>query len=231
MRRRRFGTVWLCFTSVLLLLFPSFATAHRSGCHRWHSCPSDTGSYVCGDLGYCSQCPDNEYCEGGRPRTPLQVPSPLVPQPQPSPPTDQAPSTPDTAPAKTITAQVTRVIDGDTIEVRLDGRVEKVRYIGVNTPETRHPTKGKEPGGEEAKALNRKLVAGKTVRLELDVQQRDRYGGLLAYVYVDRMMVNAELVRQGYAQVMTIPPNVKYQDLFLKLQRQARERGKGLWGQ
>jgi len=121
------------------------------------------------------------------------------------------------------------VVDGDTIHVRVEGRVEKVRYIGVNAPEVHHPTKGEEPGGREASAVNRGLVEGKRVRLELDVQHRDRYGRLLAYVWVDDLMVNAELVRQGYAQVMTVPPNVRYQQLFLKLQRDARAAGRGLW--
>jgi len=129
----------------------------------------------------------------------------------------------------TFEGVVVRVVDGDTIHVRVDGRVEKVRYIGVNTPELHHPTRGVEPGGREAWTVNRELVAGKRVRLELDVQSRDRYGRLLAYVWVDGMMVNAELVRRGYAQVMTVPPNVRYQDLFLTLQRDARQSGRGLW--
>ena len=124
---------------------------------------------------------------------------------------------------------VVRVVDGDTIHVRIDAGVEKVRYIGVNTPEVHHPTKGEEPGGREAAEVNRRLIEGKTVRLELDVQERDRYGRLLAYVWVGDVMVNAELVRLGYAQVMTVPPNVRYQQLFLKLQREAREAGRGLW--
>jgi len=125
---------------------------------------------------------------------------------------------------------VIRVVDGDTIHVRIGARVEKVRYIGVNTPEVHHPRKGEEPGGREAAEVNRRLVEGKTVRLELDVQERDRYGRLLAYVWVGDVMVNAELVRLGYAQVMTIPPNVRYQEIFVKLQREAREAGRGLWG-
>jgi micrococcal nuclease len=124
---------------------------------------------------------------------------------------------------------VVRVVDGDTIHVRLADRLEKVRYIGVNTPEVHHPSKGAEPGGTEARAMNRHLVEGKRVRLELDVQARDRYGRLLAYVWVGATMVNAELVRLGYAQVMTIPPNVRHQALFVKLQRDAREAGRGLW--
>jgi micrococcal nuclease len=124
---------------------------------------------------------------------------------------------------------VVRIVDGDTIHVQIDGRVEKVRYIGVNTPEVHHPSRGEEPGGREATAVNSGLVAGQPVRLELDVQLRDRYGRLLAYVWVGDVMVNAELVRRGYAQVMTIPPNVRYQELLLKLQREAREAGRGLW--
>jgi micrococcal nuclease len=77
--------------------------------------------------------------------------------------------------------------------------------------------------------VNRELVAGKHVRLEMDARARDRYGRLLAYVWVDGVMVNAELVRRGYAQVMTVPPNVRYQRLFLALQREARQSGRGLW--
>lgn len=98
---------------------------------------------------------------------------------------------------------VVRVVDGDTIQVRVNDREENVRYIGVNTPETHHPTKGRERAGREATEVNRARVEGRTVRLELDVQERDRHGRLLAYVYVDDVMVNAELVRRGYAQVMT----------------------------
>ena len=124
---------------------------------------------------------------------------------------------------------VVRVVDGDTIHVRVGTRVEKVRYIGVNAPEVHHPTKGVEPGGREAAAVNRRLVQDQAVRLELDVQERDRYGRLLAYVWIGGVMINAELVRLGYAQVMTVPPNVRYQEMFLKLQREAHQAGRGLW--
>jgi micrococcal nuclease len=124
---------------------------------------------------------------------------------------------------------VVRVVDGDTIHVRLGERLEKVRYIGVDTPELHHPTRGQEPGGRTAAAVNGLLVSGRRVRLELDAQSRDRFGRLLAYVWVDATMVNAELVRRGAAQVMTVPPNVRYQALFVRLQREAREAGRGLW--
>jgi micrococcal nuclease len=124
---------------------------------------------------------------------------------------------------------VIKVVDGDTIYVRVSWGIEKIRYIGVNAPEVHHPTRGVEPGGCEAAAVNRGLVEGKHVRLELDVQQRDRYRRLLAYVWINDLMVNAELVRQGYGQVMTVPPNVRYQALFLRLQRDAREARRGLF--
>ena len=126
---------------------------------------------------------------------------------------------------------VVRIVDGDTIHVRVGDRVEKVRYIGVNTPEVHHPRKGEEPGGRAAAAVNRELVSGRRVRLELDVQSRDRYGRLLAYVWVNDTMINAELVRRGFAQVMTVPPNVRHQSLFVQLQREARDAGRGLWGE
>lgn len=123
--------------------------------------------------------------------------------------------------------RVTRVIDGDTFEI---AGGEHVRLIGVNTPEIHHPTKGIEPYGKEAAAFTKKLLEGKYVRLEKDVQERDRYGRLLAYVYlVDGTFVNAELLRQGYAQVMTVPPNVRHQEEFLRLQAEAREQKRGLW--
>jgi micrococcal nuclease len=133
------------------------------------------------------------------------------------------------AEAQALTATVLRVVDGDTIYVDLAGHAEKVRYIGMDTPEVHHPRRGEEPGGRAATLLNRRLVEGRTVRLELDVQSRDRYGRLLAYVYVGDVMVNAELVRRGYAQAMTVPPNVRHASLFVRLQREAREAGRGLW--
>jgi micrococcal nuclease len=126
------------------------------------------------------------------------------------------------APAASLEGHVVRIVDGDTIHVRIGDHVEKVRYIGVNAPELHHPRKGEEPGGREAAAVNGALVAARDVRLETDVQIRDRYGRLLAYVWVGETMVNAELVRRGYAQAMTVPPNVRHQRLFLALQRQAR---------
>jgi micrococcal nuclease len=120
-----------------------------------------------------------------------------------------------------LTVRVTQISDGDTIEVELQGRRERVRSIGIDTPETRHPNRGIEPYGPEATEANRRLVQRQMVRLEFDVQPRDQYGRLLAYVYVGEVMVNAELVRQGYALLSTYPPNVKHEALFVRLQREA----------
>ncbi len=115
-----------------------------------------------------------------------------------------------------------RVIDGDTIEL-LSG--ERVRYIGSHTPERRPG----EAWAEAATEANRELVEQKMVRLEPDVQERDRYGRLLAYVYVDGLLVNEELVRLGYARVSTYPPNVRHEATFLAAEREARASGRGLW--
>jgi len=126
---------------------------------------------------------------------------------------------------------VVRVIDGDTIEVIIDGKAYKVRYIGIDTPETVAPGRPVEWMGKEAYEANKAMVEGKTVYLEKDVSETDRYGRLLRYVFLeDGTFVNAELVRLGYAQVSTYPPDVKYQELFLRMQQEAREANRGLWG-
>lgn len=127
--------------------------------------------------------------------------------------------------------EVVRVVDGDTIHVMVGGVREKVRYIGVDTPETVHPRKGVECFGKRASAYNGRLVDGERVRLVTDVEQRDRYGRLLAYVYRvrDGRFVNAALAREGYALALTIPPNVRFADRFARLTREARDADRGLW--
>jgi micrococcal nuclease len=127
---------------------------------------------------------------------------------------------------------VSKHVDGDTFWVD-DGSEKgaKIRLIGVDTPETRHPRKGREPYGREASRYVRDLLDGRSVRFEFDVQTKDRYGRILAYVYLeDDTFLNALLVEEGYATVATYPPNVRYAELFTELQRAAREGGLGLWG-
>jgi len=129
------------------------------------------------------------------------------------------------------TAQVVRIVDGDTIEVSLGGQQYTVRYILVDTPETKHPTKGIQPFGPEATEANRQMVEGQTVYLEKDVSDTDQYDRLLRYVYLaDGRMVNEELLRLGLAQVSTWPPDVKYVDRFLAVQNEAQASAVGLWG-
>lgn len=138
-----------------------------------------------------------------------------------------------------LEGKVQEVIDGDTIVVVLaDGREEKVRFIGVNTPEISGQV---QPYGLEAKAYTEKRLDGRRIYLELDTAERDKYGRLLAYVWLERprntsvseirdKMFNAELLLEGYAQVMTVPPNVKYAEIFKQLENEARNARKGLWG-
>lgn len=124
------------------------------------------------------------------------------------------------------TVSVSRVIDGDTVELS-DGR--RLRYIGIDTPEIVHPTKPVECFGNEAKVANQKLVESKTIRLVKDISNTDKYGRLLRYVYVDNIFVNDYLVRQGFAHASTYPPDVVFSKQFLEAEREAREDNRGLW--
>ena len=128
-----------------------------------------------------------------------------------------------------LTGRVVRVMDGDTIAVRVDKRVFTVRYIGTNTRDARMPGDSVDAGPTEAAEFNRALVLGQTVRLEMDVQEKDAQGRLLAYVYVGDLMVNAELVANGYAEVAIKPPNVMHEEMLQQLQRQARLLKVGRW--
>lgn len=124
------------------------------------------------------------------------------------------------------TFKVTRVVDGDTIEI--EGG-EKVRYIGIDTPETVDPRKPVQCFGVEASKKNKELVEGKTVRLEKDITDKDKYSRLLRYVWVDDLFVNLELVKQGFASSYSYPPDIKYQKEFLAAETEAREAERGLW--
>lgn len=129
-------------------------------------------------------------------------------------------------------AYVTKVIDGDTIEVSIDGKEYKVRYIGIDTPETVNPNKPVEYYGKEASNENQRLVLNKTVYLEKDVSDTDKYGRLLRYVYLDSStMVNYLLVRNGFAYEKAYTPDVKYLSLFIEAETYAKTNNLGLWNQ
>ena len=135
---------------------------------------------------------------------------------------------------QTTEANVVRVVDGDTIVVAYGGGEYKVRYIGMDTPETVDPSSPVEWMGQEASGANKALVAGKTVVLEKDVSETDQFGRLLRYVWLTDgttwTLVNLELVKQGFASVATYPPDVKYVDVYLASEQEAEAAGIGLWG-
>jgi micrococcal nuclease len=128
-----------------------------------------------------------------------------------------------------VTASVVDVVDGDTIEVALDGRVEDVRYIGIDTPESVAPGQPVECFGHRASERNARLVGGERVRLAFDAERRDRYGRLLAYVYLGERFVNGELVEGGYARTLEIEPNTSKAPLLDRLEAEAGRDGRGLW--
>jgi micrococcal nuclease len=130
---------------------------------------------------------------------------------------------------RAATVRVERVVDGDTIVVRVDGRAEKVRYIGVDTPESVKPGVRVQCFAKTAAAENRRLVLGRPVRLEYDAERRDRYGRLLAYVWRGDVLVNAELVRLGYGKPLEIAPNLAHAARLRRLAAEARRAGRGLW--
>ncbi|MEA2461498.1 MAG: micrococcal nuclease [Actinomycetota bacterium] len=154
----------------------------------------------------------------------------------------QAPATWSEEPGGYESADVTRAVDGDTIVVQITGRTEgpgageaqvggeyRVRLIGIDTPESVKPNSPVECFGHEASAATKALLEGRDVRLVKDVEETDQYDRLLRYVYFEDEMANARLVANGYASVYTYPPNVRHADLFVQLEREAREGDRGLW--
>ncbi len=216
---RGFAVVLL---TLLLGLFASPSDAHRSGCDRWHSCPSDRGSYVCGDLGHCSQCSDNQFCLNGQPRLATAA-GPAV----------LSPGTVEQAHSVRQPATVVQVIDGDTVDVRPEGgRVERLRLIGLDTPETKDPRRPVQCFGREASAKAKEPLDGKRVELEADPSQgnQDRYGRLLRYVFLPDERNFAEvMIREGYGHEYTYRLPYRYQERFKTAQREAREQERGLW--
>ncbi len=130
------------------------------------------------------------------------------------------------APYEKQKVKVVRVVDGDTIEI--EGN-KKVRYIGINTPELHDPRRSIQCYGQISADENRRLVEGKEIFIQKDVSEVDKYKRLLRYVWVGDIFVNDYLVRQGFAQVSTFPPDVKYQQQFLEAQEEAKVNNRGLW--
>jgi micrococcal nuclease len=129
-----------------------------------------------------------------------------------------------------LKAKVLSVVDGDTLKVKLDnGLEERVRMTLIDTPETKHPKLGVQPFGKEASAFTTAELSGKEVLLELDVQERDQYGRVLAYVWVGDQLFNQVLIEKGFARVAVFPPNTKYVDQFREVQKKAEKTGTGIW--
>ena len=156
--------------------------------------------------------------------------------------TRQAPATFSQEPGGYEEATVRRVVDGDTIDVAITGRIDgpgvgltqvghayRVRLLGIDTPETVKPNTPVQCYGHEASAASAALLQGRQVRLVKDVEESDQYDRLLRYVYIGDEMANARLVANGYAFVLTYPPNVRHADLFVDLAHRARQADVGLW--
>ncbi len=172
-RRVLISSAWFF---VLITVIPTSLLAHRSGCHRSHNCPSDTGAYICGDRGYCLQCPDNKYCQNRRRRT-----SPAAPSHQP---TKQE--------SHSFSGTVVGVADGDTIDISHNGQPVRVRLHGIDTPEMGQAF------GNKAKHFTARLVFQQNVTVR--ITDKDRYGRLVGEVILDDgRILNHELVKVGLA--------------------------------
>lgn len=152
------------------------------------------------------------------------APSPDSPEPE------QEEEEPESSPSNDrMTATVASITDGDTIKVNMNGREETIRFILVDTPETKHPRIGVQPFGPEASAFTEQQLSGKEVQIEPGIEERDRYGRLLAYIYVDGQMFNKRLLKEGLARVDVYPPNTKYLDEFQEIQSAAQQKQIGIW--
>lgn len=213
--------------AITVLAYGYDTYAHRSGCHASHSCPSDTGSYICGDTGNCSQCADNEFCSNKKPIG--KTAEPAKPE-----------ATPVVEPVKTestvqTNAIVTKTVDGDTLHAKLDGETDDVtvRLLGINTPESVDPRRPVECFGKEASKHAKELLEGKRIRLEADPQadERDKYGRLLRKVIMeDGKNFNTLMVSEGYATAyVSFPMDANYKRELKKLEEEARLAKRGLW--
>ncbi|MBI5231924.1 MAG: thermonuclease family protein [Coriobacteriales bacterium] len=211
----------LCTLLLAAPLLSGCTDARSPGADGGPSAESTTFAEDPGDVGVPS--------ESGSVPDDADAPSEASPEPKPEAGASSA--------IKARKAKVVRIVDGDTAVLSFGGTREKVRFIGVDTPES---TIEHEPYGKEAAAYTRKQLTGRTVWVETDVEKRDRYGRLLGYIWLAQpkrlsdaeirtKLFNARLMIGGYAQMMTYPPNVKYVDYYLKYQREARSKNRGLW--
>ena len=172
--------------------------AHQSGCHRWHSCPSDSGSYTCGDLGYCSQCPDNKYCKAGKPWSSSSSSSSKSQSGSSSSYSSlkaNSQATPCKGSAECLVSKVTKIIDGDTLQISK----YTIRLSLTNTPEKN------QKGYSEAAAFTKKLCpVGSTITVDQDDGQKfDEYKRLLGKVYCGGKVLNSELLYNNHANILT----------------------------
>ncbi len=146
-------------------------------------------------------------------------------------PKQSTPTPQQTTTGKLIPAKIVSITDGDTMKINLNGKTETVRLLLVDTPEVKHPSKPVQPFGPEASAFAKKMLKeGKEVQIEIDVSERDKYGRLLAYLWVDGKMFNEMLLEKGLARVAYVyPPNIKYVDQFRAIQKKAQTAGVGIW--
>jgi len=146
-----------------------------------------------------------------------------------SPSSKRAPVSPEKTTPAPVEGTVTDIVDNNIIKVNIIGTTHTVRYIGIYTLVPYRHSKPLEYYFEECKKKNNELIKDRAIRLEKDISEADKSGRLLRYVWVGDMMVNAELVRQGYAMVLGSPPDIKYYDILIKLQQEAQNEGRGLW--
>jgi endonuclease YncB( thermonuclease family) len=161
-------------------------------------------------------------CTAGSASDPATTPSPTAAAPS---------ATPSGTRAPDANALVTRVVDGDTVEVDFGGRALTVRLIGIDTPESLAPGEPVQCFALEASSYTTERLEGERVRLAFDLERIDPYGRTLAYVWLGDELFNETLVREGYAFVTTYPPNVRYVDRLRGGQREALSAGRGVWGQ
>jgi micrococcal nuclease len=215
--------MWRRFLALAVLcglLFPPGALAHQAGCHWLHSCPSDRGNYVCGDLGHCGECPDNQFCQAGQPRQ--AVTPPPAPAPREAPPMSAADAPTPKAPMidTSITGKTVAIVDGDTLEVLHEGTPVRVRLYGIDAPEKHQAF------GRRAKRYLRVLALQHEVTVTVrDIAQDGRLVGEVRLA--DGRNLSQELVKAGLA--WHDGQYAPHDTVLQQLQAEAQAAKRGLW--